>query len=83
MPEKYNVSKFAKNQLYKSGWIDGKGIGRNEDGISEALKVKIKADNAGVGHDPGEQFTYHWWDHAFRKSAQNINVSDTPFHYIS
>lgn len=75
MPEKYNISKFAKNQLQKSGWIEGKGLGRKEDGISEALKVKIKADNAGVGHDPAEQFTFHWWDHAFRKSAQNITVS--------
>ncbi|XP_025070152.1 G patch domain-containing protein 4 isoform X3 [Alligator sinensis] len=28
----------------------------------------------GVGHDPAEQFTFHWWDHVFNKSAANIAV---------
>ncbi|XP_074837224.1 G patch domain-containing protein 4 isoform X2 [Carettochelys insculpta] len=27
-----------------------------------------------VGHDPSEQFTFHWWDHLFNKSAANISV---------
>lgn len=27
-----------------------------------------------VGHDPAEQFTFHWWDHVFNKSAANIAV---------
>lgn len=62
--------------MERSGWTQGKGLGRNEDGMSEALKVKIKADNAGVGHDPGEQFTFHWWEHVFAKSAGNITVTE-------
>ncbi|PNF22890.1 hypothetical protein B7P43_G14139 [Cryptotermes secundus] len=68
---------FARNQLVKYGWKEGKGLGRNESGITEALKPKLKFDTRGVGHDASEQFTYHWWEHAFNKAAKNIQVSST------
>lgn len=42
-----------------------------------ALKPKLKFDTRGVGHDASEQFTYHWWEHAFNKAANNIQVSTT------
>jgi hypothetical protein len=57
--------------------VTGKGLGRNESGITEALKPKLKFDTQGVGHDASEQFTYHWWEHAFNKAANNIQVSAT------
>jgi hypothetical protein len=57
--------------------LTGKGLGRNESGITEALKPKLKFDTRGVGHDASEQFTYHWWEHAFNKAANNIQVSTT------
>ncbi|KAH1179818.1 G patch domain-containing protein 4 [Mauremys mutica] len=66
--------KFAEQQLQRHGWKQGKGLGKRENGISEAIKVKVKCDTAGVGHDPAEQFTFHWWDHLFNKSAANISV---------
>ncbi|XP_078392732.1 G patch domain-containing protein 4 [Cetorhinus maximus] len=65
---------FAEKQLRERGWRKGKGLGRREDGIREAIKVKVKCDTAGVGHHAGEQFTFHWWDHVFNKAAANINV---------
>ncbi|XP_058011271.1 G patch domain-containing protein 4 [Ahaetulla prasina] len=65
---------FAKKQLKKHGWKKGKGLGKEENGIAEALKVKIKCNTAGVGHDSAEEFTYHWWDHLFNSSAANITV---------
>lgn len=68
---------FARNQLMKYGWKEGKGLGRNESGITKALKPKLKFDTRGVGHDVSEQFTYHWWEHAFNKAANNIQVSTT------
>uniref|UniRef100_A0A8B9QWC6 G patch domain-containing protein 4 n=1 Tax=Apteryx owenii TaxID=8824 RepID=A0A8B9QWC6_APTOW len=52
----------------------GKGLGKREDGIAEAIKVKVKCDTAGVGHDPAEQFSFHWWDHVFNESAANLAV---------
>ncbi|XP_026544793.1 G patch domain-containing protein 4 [Notechis scutatus] len=65
---------FAKKQLKKHGWKKGKGLGKQENGIAEALKVKMKCNTAGVGHDSAEEFTYHWWDHLFNSSAANITV---------
>ncbi|XP_063169014.1 G patch domain-containing protein 4 isoform X2 [Candoia aspera] len=66
--------KFAKKQLKKHGWKKGKGLGKQENGISEALKVKMKCNTAGVGHNSAEEFTCHWWDHLFNSSAASITV---------
>nr|XP_047910231.1 G patch domain-containing protein 4 [Anser cygnoides] len=54
----------------------GKGLGKREDGISQALRVRVKCDSAGVGHNAAEQFSFHWWDHVFNESAANIAVED-------
>nr|XP_054750202.1 G patch domain-containing protein 4-like [Lytechinus pictus] len=55
----------------------GKGLGRTETGISDAIKPKLKFDKAGIGHDVGEQFSFHWWDHVFNQAAKNIHVENT------
>ncbi|KAL4229511.1 G patch domain-containing protein 4 [Mactra antiquata] len=68
---------FAKDQLSKHGWTEGQGLGKTENGITEAIKVKIKQNKTGVGHDPGEEFSYHWWDHVFNKAASKIEVKTT------
>lgn len=65
---------FAEKQLLCHGWKHGKGLGRAENGISEAIKVKVKSDKAGVGHNEGDQFTFHWWDHAFNKASSSLQV---------
>nr|XP_033779762.1 G patch domain-containing protein 4 [Geotrypetes seraphini]XP_033779763.1 G patch domain-containing protein 4 [Geotrypetes seraphini] len=65
---------FAEKQLKRHGWKQGKGLGKQESGISEAIKVKVKCGKAGVGHNSAEQFTFHWWDHVFNKTASNITV---------
>ncbi|NXK41601.1 GPTC4 protein, partial [Piprites chloris] len=52
----------------------GQGLGKRQDGIAEAIRVKVKCDTAGVGHDAAEPFTFHWWDHVFNKAAANIAV---------
>ncbi|XP_054838855.1 G patch domain-containing protein 4 [Eublepharis macularius] len=65
---------FAEKQLKRHGWKKGQGLGKKENGISEAIKVKVKCDTAGVGHNSAEQFTFHWWDHLFNSSAANIAV---------
>jgi len=65
---------FARKQLEKYGWTDGKGLGRKEDGISTALKPNLKFDKAGVGHDVGEQFTNNWWEKVFNNAAENIDI---------
>lgn len=65
---------FAEKQLLCHGWKHGKGLGRAENGISEAIKVKVKSDKAGVGHNEGDKFTFHWWDHVFNKASSSLQV---------
>ncbi|XP_017537521.1 G patch domain-containing protein 4 [Pygocentrus nattereri] len=74
MQEKGRGLRFAEQQLLRHGWEHGKGLGKGENGISEAIKVKVKCDKRGVGHKEGEQFTFHWWDHVFNKASSNLAV---------
>lgn len=66
--------KFAEKQLLKYGWTQGKGLGRRENGITQALKVTLKQDTHGVGHDPAKEFTNHWWSDLFNKTAASLVV---------
>ncbi|KAM6395150.1 G patch domain-containing protein 4 [Rhynochetos jubatus] len=66
--------RFAERQLRRHGWRRGQGLGKREDGIAEAIRVKVKCDTAGVGHDAAEPFTFHWWDHVFNEAAANVAV---------
>ena len=70
-------SEFARSQLHKHGWENGKGLGRSENGIKSALKVKLKNNTNGLGHNQGDEFTFHWWDHIFNKTANSIKVFST------
>ncbi|NWU73750.1 GPTC4 protein, partial [Pterocles burchelli] len=52
----------------------GGGLGKREDGIAEAIRGGVKCDTAGVGHDAGEPWGGHWWDHVFNEAAANGGV---------
>lgn len=52
----------------------GKGLGKHENGISEALKPKLKRSVAGVGHDAAAEFNEHWWTTLYDKAAANVEV---------
>ncbi|KAL4646771.1 G patch domain-containing protein 4 isoform X1 [Arapaima gigas] len=69
--------RFAEQQLLRHGWEHGKGLGREENGIAEAIRVKVKCDKGGVGHHQGEQFTFHWWDHVFNKASASLAVESS------
>ncbi|XP_006861662.1 PREDICTED: G patch domain-containing protein 4 isoform X2 [Chrysochloris asiatica] len=66
--------KFAEEQLLKHGWTQGKGLGRKENGITQAIRVTLKQDTHGVGHDPAKDFTNHWWNELFNKTAASLVV---------
>ncbi|XP_020784579.1 G patch domain-containing protein 4 [Boleophthalmus pectinirostris] len=72
--EKSRGLRFAERQLLRHGWEHGKGLGRDENGISEAIKVKVKCDKSGIGHKEGDQFTFHWWDHVFNQTSASLQV---------
>mmetsp|Transcript_14414 Transcript_14414/g.36496 ORF Transcript_14414/g.36496 Transcript_14414/m.36496 type:complete len:677 (+) Transcript_14414:125-2155(+) len=42
-------SKFGYQMLLKMGWTEGRGAGKNEDGISSHIKVKKRTDRAALG----------------------------------
>ncbi|KAK8743112.1 hypothetical protein OTU49_001530 [Cherax quadricarinatus] len=72
----YNTGKqFARAQLEKYGCKEGKGLGREEGGITSALKPKLKFDTAGFGHGISKDYQFHWWDHVFNKTAKSISVN--------
>lgn len=39
---------FGQKMLEKMGWKHGKGLGANEQGLTESLKVSYKNDNKGM-----------------------------------
>ncbi|XP_018329020.1 G patch domain-containing protein 4 [Agrilus planipennis] len=66
---------FAKKQLEKYGWREGQGLGKNETGISKAIKPKLKFDTSGVGHNSADEFKNDWWNNIYNRAASNIDVS--------
>lgn len=40
---------FGQKMLERMGWQDGQGLGKNKHGMQEAIQVKQKQDNLGVG----------------------------------
>ncbi|XP_047360759.1 G patch domain-containing protein 4 [Vespa velutina] len=67
------MANFAKAQLLKYGWTEGKGLGKNENGITEALKPKLKLNSEGIGYKPSKEV--HWWQTAFNNAAKNVLVT--------
>jgi len=43
------------------GWEEGKGLGKNEDGITAALKPRLKQDACGLGYDKTNEYSTHVW----------------------
>lgn len=67
------MANFAKTQLLKYGWTEGKGLGKNENGIKEALKTKLKFNTEGLGHKPLEEV--EWWKSTFNNTINNVSIS--------
>ncbi|KAI9342637.1 hypothetical protein BDR26DRAFT_273233 [Obelidium mucronatum] len=54
------------------GW-SGKGLGKNEDGMAEHVKVSLKSNNLGIGAD--KKSIDNWMDNTFAFSSllENLN----------
>jgi Pin2-interacting protein X1 len=68
------VSVFARRQMEKMGWQEGKGLGKNETGISKHIKATKKDDNSGLGLESvvSEEVTENWWHDAFSKQLKTF-----------
>lgn len=44
-----DTSRFGYQMLMKMGWKQGAGLGKNEQGQAEHVKVSVREDNLGIG----------------------------------
>ncbi|KAJ1965018.1 hypothetical protein GGI12_001040 [Dipsacomyces acuminosporus] len=72
-------SRFGYKMLEQMGWSEGKGLGANEDGRKEHVKIKLKTNNFGIGAD---KKTIHNWltnTDGFSELLTRLNSeADTP-----
>ncbi|KAJ2831275.1 hypothetical protein FBU31_002307 [Coemansia sp. 'formosensis'] len=68
--------RFGFKMLEKMGWSEGKGLGANEDGMKEHVKIKLKSNNFGIGAD--RKNIRNWLENAdgFSELLSRLN-SDT------
>jgi hypothetical protein len=51
------------------------GLGKNENGITDAIRAKFKFDQKGFGSGELKEETNHWWERTFNEASNNINVN--------
>jgi Pin2-interacting protein X1 len=73
------VSDFAQRQMEKMGWQEGKGLGKNETGISKHIKAVKRDDNSGLGSESvqAEEVAENWWHDAFSKQLKVFQSSSS------
>ncbi|KAJ2380621.1 hypothetical protein H4S02_006591 [Coemansia sp. RSA 2611] len=72
----WSSGRFGFKMLEKMGWSEGKGLGANEDGMKEHVKIKLKTNNFGIGAD--KKNIRNWLENAdgFSELLSRLN-SDT------
>ncbi|KAI8145286.1 hypothetical protein BJV82DRAFT_511938 [Fennellomyces sp. T-0311] len=70
-------SKFGFKMLMKMGWAPGKGLGVNEDGNKEHVKIRLKENTLGLGAD--KKTTDNWLGNtdAFSQLLADLNSRAT------
>ncbi|KAG5511229.1 hypothetical protein JKF63_07171 [Porcisia hertigi] len=74
---------FGKALLKKSGWTEGSGLGKEQDGVVSHVKVTRKDDMMGLGYHAGVQETWSTQSIGFAdvltriKGSTNAVVSDS------
>lgn len=63
---------FGQKMLEKMGWKKGEGLGRDKDGVTEALEVKNKQDTAGLGVKKGQDWATKSWEVAYSEALAAV-----------
>ncbi|KAI8331539.1 hypothetical protein BC941DRAFT_517504 [Chlamydoabsidia padenii] len=71
-----DTSKFGFRMMAKMGWAPGKGLGLNEDGKQQHVKIKLKDDNLGLGAKKNQ--TENWLGNtdAFSRLLADLNSQE-------
>ncbi|XP_076284629.1 uncharacterized protein LOC143211094 [Lasioglossum baleicum] len=69
-------NKFGQKMLEKMGWTSGKGLGANEQGMTEHVRVSFKNDAAGIGYK-NDNLDKAWTEHqdGFNSFLQQLQKS--------
>lgn len=69
-------NKFGQKMLEKMGWTDGKGLGANEQGMTEHVRLAFKNDTAGIGFNKNNM-DKAWTEHqdGFNHFLQQLQKS--------
>ncbi|KAI8099852.1 putative telomerase inhibitor [Halteromyces radiatus] len=72
-----DTSKFGFRMMAKMGWAPGKGLGVNEDGNQQHVKIKLKDDTLGLGAKKNQ--TENWLGNtdAFSRLLADLNSRET------
>ncbi|KAG5487320.1 hypothetical protein LSCM4_07810 [Leishmania orientalis] len=70
-----NSDNFGKALLKKSGWTEGTGLGKEQDGVVSHVKVTRKDDTMGLGYHAGVQETWTTQSLGFADVLTRIKVS--------
>ncbi|KAJ3210519.1 PIN2/TERF1-interacting telomerase inhibitor 1 [Dinochytrium kinnereticum] len=68
-----DTEKAGYKMLRAMGWSDGKGLGRNEDGMASHLKVSLKNNTLGVGAQKNASDNWLENTNAFSALLANLN----------
>ncbi|TYZ65502.1 hypothetical protein PybrP1_008073 [[Pythium] brassicae (nom. inval.)] len=72
-----DVSAFARRQMEKMGWTEGKGLGKAEQGVVTHVRVQKREEFMGVGVEKlkVEEQKNQWWYNAYDKIANKIKIA--------
>lgn len=66
-------NKFGERMLKEMGWTKGKGLGANEDGNPEFVKLNVKEDSKGVGFTANDEDKWIAHQDDFNKLLNDLN----------
>ena len=80
--KKYS-SEFGAKILGKFGWKEGEGLGKTKTGITEAIQIKRREENMGLGKKKKEVvWNDKWWEQSYdnilkgMKTVNNIEQKE-------
>ncbi|KAI8067952.1 hypothetical protein BC940DRAFT_299958 [Gongronella butleri] len=71
-----DTSKFGFRMMAKMGWAPGKGLGANEDGSQQHVKIRLKDDNLGLGAKKNQSDNWLGNTDAFSRLLADLNSTN-------
>lgn len=68
-----DTNKFGERMLKEMGWSKGKGLGANEDGNPDFVRLNVKEDNKGIGFTANDEDKWIAHQDDFNKLLSDLN----------